>query len=306
MLLIGHSILGIVVGTTMIWAGRRGRRIDRRAVCRRCAFDLSARGPFDSRCPECGLNLFKWRSIVRGRRAAVPLLTIAGAIILGVSLLHGVMWGVPEALNVNWNAHKPTTLLVAEANAGSTAMRHGAFRELTARLKRGVLSVSETRRMIDAAFADAEVAPDRLWHPAAHEALAEAHRAKLLQADEVVRVARAAMQLNIQRRYAPYAIEFDARCAKEFSDELILHLELLQPEIVDRDDVPVVTVWPRTSAWISASSGLEQFHCRIEERNWRGPLTIILPVRVLIFDRNSLDAPIGQWRENVTPADSQQ
>jgi hypothetical protein len=306
MLLIGHSILGIALGAVMCWAGRRGRRIDRRAVCRRCTFDLSARGPFDSRCPECGLNLFKWRSIVRGRRTPMPLLAIAGAIILGISLLHGAMWGMPEALNLNWNSHKPTTLLIAEANAGSTAMRTGALRELAARLKRSALATSENRRFVDAAFADAEVSPDRLWHPAAHEALAEAHRQGLLSPEEVVRVARAALQLNFERRYAPYAIELHAGCAKEFSDELILHLELLPAEVVDRDNKRVETIWPRTSAWISASSGLEQFHCRIEERNWRGPLTVTLPVRVLVYDRNSLDAPIGQWQENVTPADNQQ
>lgn len=310
MLLLVHSMLGFAAGTTLYWAGRRGRRIDRRAVCRCCGFDLSARGPFDSRCPECGLNLFSRRAIVRGQRTPIHALSIAGAIIMSLSLFHGVMWGVPEALKLNLSAHMPTRLLLFEANAGGGRIRTDAMVELAIRFAKGSLSTREQVETAAAALADIEASPRARTRPAALAALAEAHQAGLLSPQDALRFARSGVRMNIERRRHPGIADTDrfleyelrASCAEEVGPGLLFSLTISMPRITDRENAGEVRFIP-VELPLSSTTPEKPIGFSIPPQSRAGFLSIRVPVRVLVFDSKSPDSPIGEWQEDVAFVD---
>jgi hypothetical protein len=100
----GAGLLALPLLIVFIRRLRREQR-DGEPYCRRCNYNLSARTPDQSRCPECGVELAK-RTPVRGRRAwkrAAPWLA-ALLVVLGA---YGALWAfrVPRGaawLNPGW------------------------------------------------------------------------------------------------------------------------------------------------------------------------------------------------------------
>lgn len=304
MLIFTQSLLLMLAGAALYWAGRRGRRIDRLAVCRRCGFDLSARGPYDARCPECGLNLFSRRAIRRGRRAPMPLLSIAGAVVLLVGVLHALVWGVPEALRLNWNSKKPTVLLLAEARGTSGAMQFEALRELGARLERRTLDPDEERSLIDFAFERCESPVASLEREASFVVLDVARRAKALSDLQVQRSARAGLRLRLSKTgWNNYdraiLVWFSPQCASDLGEEFYYSLRPGKPTVTDaagsRQHVVAMSI-----LHVSPRTRDAQAYFAVPPPDEPCDYTISLPVQCAMFDARNPLVPICEWEETVT------
>ncbi len=142
-ILVGLSWFVLVTGGMLAWAAWRGRRVNDHPLCRKCGFDLvghaaqllAQTSQLDTvaKCPECGTPLGSPRAILVGQRVrrsrllavAIVMMILGGA---GVGLTG---WG--SLSTVNWNLHKPTWLLVIEAQSPTRTGAQGVYAELLAR-----------------------------------------------------------------------------------------------------------------------------------------------------------------------------
>lgn len=141
-MLITLCVVSSIISIAMLWRGHMPRRTGDTPFCRPCGYNLT--GLTSDRCPECG-RLMTDDNIVRGTRRRRPVLTSAGAVVLGVCT--GLM--IVHWLSLDWSRHKPTFWLMSDLQASKRVVAQRAFRELDRRFLAGRLSQAAQSRLID-------------------------------------------------------------------------------------------------------------------------------------------------------------
>lgn len=144
-------LLCLATGLTLLILGLRGRRLNNHPTCANCTFDLSGLAS-PTRCPECGHDLSKPKSIRAGIRTRRPRLALAGASLLLIAFL-GIGSGVAAFLG-GPKVHKvtPTRILLLEAQIRTDAGLADVLAELLDRDMNGLLSPSQRASLVSLAF----------------------------------------------------------------------------------------------------------------------------------------------------------
>lgn len=160
----------VIVGSYLMWRGWRGKRTHTRPVCGQCGFELTGvvERVYEGGtgvCPECGADLLDEGVVQQGaRRKRVGFLGVGALLMmLGLGGVGVVLWGV--ATKFNWNAVKPTWLLINEASAAGKP-DDAVLRELMVRRSAGTLSKGQLAELVQlglARQADTTAAWSQLW-----------------------------------------------------------------------------------------------------------------------------------------------
>lgn len=142
------SWTALAFGVVLAFWGKRGKPIDEHPVCRKCRFDLVGRPPGSDRCPECGADLGRKRSITTGNRKPQRSAIIIGGCssILAFCVFSGWGWVRFHYLN---ESDKPTWLVLLDAKSSKADFRSTALWELSDRQSGGRLSESQCNAYID-------------------------------------------------------------------------------------------------------------------------------------------------------------
>src|SRR5260221_9638161 len=133
----------LVCACALIALGRRGKRLDRHPICRRCGYDLVGLPETSMVCSECGKDLTRRRARRIGNRSPRRGLIWAGMLMLLPSLAWFGAMGWVVAHHVDVNRYKPYVLLAREASAENKKLRESAIGELTGRVQAGKLSAAQ-------------------------------------------------------------------------------------------------------------------------------------------------------------------
>lgn len=148
--MIGFAIaalaLLILVGTSLLAIGFRGRCTDDHALCRRCGFDLFAKPVGSDLCPECGADVTKARSVRVGHRRRRPAFLMVGVICVLAGAVPVAALAVVRARGADWNQYKPVWWLLAESNSAALA-------ELNFRVRHRTVTDAQVRRLAGVALA---------------------------------------------------------------------------------------------------------------------------------------------------------
>lgn len=149
------AILGVALvgGLLLIWAGRRGRRLNDHPVCRQCGFDLEGVYPESVTCPECGAGLKRDNSIRIGVRRRYPAMVVTGVVLAMMPLAPLGVVGYAALTGADVNAYMPVGVLLWEAKHGTPASAGKIADELTRRAQKKGLSASQYSRAIETALA---------------------------------------------------------------------------------------------------------------------------------------------------------
>jgi len=142
----------LLLGTLLVWLGRRGKRLDGHPVCRKCRYDLSGSvgggGALPEACPECGRSLAERRAVANGNRRPRPIVLTSGFVLvaLGVGLLGVSAYGLYLMNGSVQNS--PTWVLIAQ-----TVYLHDATaaEELEDRGRVGQLTAADYQQIVPAA-----------------------------------------------------------------------------------------------------------------------------------------------------------
>ncbi len=135
-----------------IWLLQRGylpRRAGQTPHCPACNYILT--GIQADRCPECGRALWLG-NIVHGERRRKPGLAVAGIalIVLALALLTAPFIGALQ--QIDWYHYRPTSWVIGDLDAGSSAERDKAWTELQRRLADGSVSAAQQNRLVERAL----------------------------------------------------------------------------------------------------------------------------------------------------------
>ena len=165
MVLLSTAIIGllVIVGVALLAIGLRGRRTDDHPLCRRCGYDLTA-GDTAGRCPECGADLSRRRTLQIGHRSRRPVLIVVGTVLQAPCLLIAGVGIWVHSRGIDPTPYKPVWWLRADLDSSPTR-RAKALGELTTRVANGSLTPAQADAIADRALrAQASDAPwDPLW-----------------------------------------------------------------------------------------------------------------------------------------------
>ena len=192
-------ILLFALGMALTALGLRGRCTDDHPLCRRCGFDLTGRAPDSTRCPECGADLKRPKSMVLGyRRRRAGLLTGGIAVwSAAVSVFGVVAYG--RTKHVEWLSYAPLWYTLREASSIDPTRRKPALAELRARFAGGRLSKMDVGRFADAGLAY-QADGTKPWDPTWGDLLENAQASGDLSADRRARYAKQAMMSVLSAR----------------------------------------------------------------------------------------------------------
>ncbi|HVX83322.1 MAG TPA: hypothetical protein VH253_00755 [Phycisphaerae bacterium] len=143
------AIFLLFLGLIAYAVGRHGRRVDLHLVCRACGFDLYRRPETSHRCPECGNDTRRRRSMRVGnrRRRAGWVVTGAAITAAGAGLLafSAFTW----ASHADWIAWRSVTSLRADLFSGTPHLRQRAAGELIRRIRHGSASAGQLSALLD-------------------------------------------------------------------------------------------------------------------------------------------------------------
>jgi predicted RNA-binding Zn-ribbon protein involved in translation (DUF1610 family) len=179
------------------WA-RRGKRIDRHPICRKCGYDMFGRDLAElPDCPECGTQIYARKHLRLGNRE--PRKAVGWiALSLGVvALLASIGFTSRWAQTYDWNRVKPVSWLIREASDPShpNAM-DAALSELTRRDKHDLLSAKQRMQVIGAAL-DYQADTSKQWDVRWGEFVSRAEQDKFCSAEEWQRYVSQAARLNL-------------------------------------------------------------------------------------------------------------
>ncbi len=153
------ALLLTLLGLVLLISGLRGRIINARPHCRRCAFDLagapgitellSLDSPPPARCPECATTLITGAHLRLGRRQRRPARIFLASILLLLALpgvvlpIASVLLGPPTLTKL------PDSLLELQALYAPDNARLPAIEELLARRKKGGWSNAGLTKLAD-------------------------------------------------------------------------------------------------------------------------------------------------------------
>jgi hypothetical protein len=188
-------------GFGVLALGLRGRRLDSVPVCRRCKFDVS--GTLDRpRCPECGADLSRHRSIQIGRRRVRPWVSAAGVVLVACSLLPfnpfapRVTLGMVGIIPDHW---KWTSCLLAESRSADGRVVSAALSELVRRIDRGALSSVALRTLASQGLEYRDrPSPSNTWNPEYAWIIEAAWRKELLTASQIKEYCENGLQVSWQ------------------------------------------------------------------------------------------------------------
>lgn len=145
------SAIACGIAALLLCVGIRGRRIDDHPLCRKCGFDLFGLPTSSGRCPECGRELGRRRSVRVGhrRRRRGVLMAATPLLLLGGGTLGALGYAKWRGLDVY--KYKPVSWLVREMKYAD--LRPAAAAELAARIVDGRLDDATLERLVEQALA---------------------------------------------------------------------------------------------------------------------------------------------------------
>lgn len=148
-----------LLGLGLLISGLRGRILNAKPHCRRCAFDLTAapgiaellslESPPPARCPECGTTLTTGAHLRLGRRQRRPARIFFASILLVVTLPGVVLPVISTLLAPSTLTKLPDSLLELQALYAPANARLPAIDELLKRLEKGGWSTTGLGRVAD-------------------------------------------------------------------------------------------------------------------------------------------------------------
>src|SRR5688500_6231710 len=75
----------LLLALALLWASRRGRRVDDHPSCRRCGFDLFGLPSGSTNCSECGADVTRRGAVRTDHRARGRQLLAGGAVLMLLS-----------------------------------------------------------------------------------------------------------------------------------------------------------------------------------------------------------------------------
>jgi hypothetical protein len=190
------GFLALVVGTVLIFVGRRGRRMDDHPICRRCKYDLSGLPKSSERCPECGAGLKLRSAVIIGTRQRRVGMMVGGTMVLLLGLAVAGWSGDRIVRDIEWIRYKPLSWLVADLESGIAATQTSASAELRRRIRAGDLAGSTLKPLIDRAI-QSEIAASPKASPW-RGILLECFNRDLAEADQVERYAEHVKKLLME------------------------------------------------------------------------------------------------------------
>ncbi|HVS71238.1 MAG TPA: hypothetical protein VHQ47_08285 [Phycisphaerae bacterium] len=143
------AILVLLLGLLLYAVGRHGRRVDLHLVCRACGFDLYCRPETSHRCPECGADTRRRRSMRVGNRRRRTGWVVTGLAFstAGAALL--AFASFTWAAHADWIAWRSLPSLHADLFSGTPHLRQRAAAELRRRITHGRGSPAQISALLD-------------------------------------------------------------------------------------------------------------------------------------------------------------
>ena len=141
-----YIIAGLTLGFGLfiLIFGLFGRRIDDHPWCRKCRFDLFGRDEdAEKTCPECGSDLNKAKAIRIGQRRKRRGVVAVGSLVMFFAISGLGFKAYTDAVNVDWQHHKPVSWLIREANKLPGTTSNNAINELQRRYDNSDLTAKQ-------------------------------------------------------------------------------------------------------------------------------------------------------------------
>lgn len=196
------AIILTTVALVALCIAWRGQRVGAELRCARCEHQLDAATIAAGRCPECGLVIAGYRSVVHGRRFRRTWIGIVGAITL---IGAGATWY--QFLSGNsWLAIAPTVWLARVEYPLSTDTRKAEIvatlldRDASGSLDPAILvAIARDGLALQQSLVDG-TAGTRVWAPIWGEAIVTAIGRGIMTPDEAERAVLASIDLSIRVR----------------------------------------------------------------------------------------------------------
>jgi hypothetical protein len=143
-------LMALGLGATLLALGLQGRRLNDHPICRRCRFDLIGLPAGTPRCPECGADLSRPRSMSAGLcRRRRGLITAGILFIASPAGLLGMMFVRGTAID----QHLPLWALLFQSRYASAPRSAAIANEIARRVANKELSKDARQTVISAALA---------------------------------------------------------------------------------------------------------------------------------------------------------
>ncbi len=181
----------LLVAGLVVWGiGRWGRRVDLHLICRACGFDLFNRPEGAVRCPECGADTRRRRSMRVGNRRAMVAVAAAGMAVTAAGAALVTIGVAQWAARADWIGWTPMAVLRGEMMSPAARTRQRACGEILRRIREHRGSDGEVSAVVEALLArqaaGAGVGPwQPVWGDIVQAAILEG-RASAAQAERYV------------------------------------------------------------------------------------------------------------------------
>lgn len=180
----GISLLCFLVALIAWRWAKRGKRVDRHPICRKCGYDMFGRDLAElPDCPECGTQIYSHKQLRLGNREPRVVTSRAALSLALLALVASMGCTAKWAQTYDWNRIKPVSWLIHEASDPTQPNRgDAALDELDRRFDQDLLSFDEIQQLVQAAL-DYQADTSKLWDDKWGKWI-ELSRAKSVASDE--------------------------------------------------------------------------------------------------------------------------